>query len=224
MKRRVTSSWIKHCVATLSGLALVAGCAGGGGTRRPVVGPPATPASASAPAASVQTLYESGRYLEVLAAARTTDPVGLWFTAESHVRLGQREEARSQYAQLASVGATPAWQAVSDLALALLADDLEALDRARAAAIGFDADPYVQFALGLAHTRRNDFAAAAQAFDRCADANPRFAYAYYGAGLAYERLNRADLMVIRLEMFQRLADGAPERPEVDAILRTVRAR
>jgi regulator of sirC expression with transglutaminase-like and TPR domain len=66
--------------------------------------------------------------------------------------------------------------------------------------------------------------AAAQAFERCVEADPRFAYAYYYAGLAYDRLNRADLMINRLEMFQRLAPEAPERPEVESILQTVRRR
>lgn len=207
-------------------LVLTTGCGGGG---RPIAGPPARPAGASAPAsaslsASVQSLFEAGQYQEVVANAGDRDAAATWFAAQSYARLGQREDARRQFAQLPAVGASPAWQVVSDLALALLADDAEAIDRARSAAAAFPTDPFVQFELGLAHTRRNDFAAAAQAFDRCAEASPRFAYAYYGAGLAYDRLGRADLMVIRLETFQRLATTAPERPEVDAILRTVRTR
>jgi tetratricopeptide (TPR) repeat protein len=120
------------------------------------------------------------------------------------------------------VGDTGPWGVVAQLALALLADDPAALEAARAAAGAFPADPYVQFEAGLASARRDDFAAAAQAFDRCADARPRFAYAYYHAALAYARLDRNDLAVVRLETFQRLAPQAPERPEVEALLRTVR--
>ena len=71
---------------------------------------------------------------------------------------------------------------------------------------------------------RSDMAAAAEAFDRVTQADPRFAYGYYSGGLAYDRLNRADLAIIRLEMFVRLAPDAPERPEVTSILQTVRAR
>jgi lipoprotein NlpI len=113
---------------------------------------------------------------------------------------------------------------MADLALALLQGDAEAIHRARGAAVAFSADPFVQFELGLAHANRNDFTAAAQAFDRCTEADPRFAYAYYYAGLAYDRLNRADLMINRLEMFSASRTEAPERPEVESILQTVRRR
>ena len=112
------------------------------------------------------------------------------------------------------VGGNPAWQVVSDLAQALLRDNPEEIDRARETAAAFPADPFVQYQLGLAHARRNDMTAAAQAFDRCTQADPRFAYAYYSGGLAYDRLNRSDLAIARLEMFERLAPEAPERPEV----------
>jgi lipoprotein NlpI len=113
---------------------------------------------------------------------------------------------------------------VSDLAQALLRDDAAEIDRARQAAAAFPDDPFVQYQLGLAHVRRNDAGAAAEAFDRCTQADPRFAYGYYNAGLTYDRLNRPDLAIARLEMFVRLAPGAPERPEVTSILQTVRGR
>lgn len=220
-----TRAHITTVGATVLAVTLATGCGGGG---RPIASPPARPPSASpastSPSASVQSLYEAGQYQAVLANTRAGDATALWFAAQSHARLGQREDAQRLFAQLPAVGAGPTWQVVSDLALALLADDGDAIDRGRTAADAYPTDPFVQFELGLAHTRRNDLAAAAQAFDRCVEASPRFAYAYYGAGLAYERLGRADLMVIRLETFQRLASDAPERPEVDALLRTVRAR
>ena len=175
---------------------------------------------------SAQGLYESGRYREVIDSVNAGDrsAQALWFAAQSSLRLGQREDAASQFAQLPQVGGNPAWQAVSDLALSLLRDNPEEIDRARGAAAAFPADPFVQYELGLAHTRRNDLTAAAQAFDRSAQADPRFAYAYYSSGIAYDRLNRSDLAISRLEMFEQLAPEAPERPEVTSILRTVRAR
>jgi tetratricopeptide (TPR) repeat protein len=148
----------------------------------------------------------------------------LWFAAQSSLRLGQHDEAARQFAQLTQVGGTPAWQAVSDLGLALLRDNADEIDRAREAAAAFPGDPFVQYQLGLAHARRNDMAAAAQAFDRSSQAEPRFAYAYYSSGLTWDRLNRADLAIARLEMFERLAPEAPERPEVASILQTVRGR
>lgn len=213
-------------LATTSLVASIA-CVGGGSTRRPVAVPgPAplvTPAGASG---SVQGLYESGRYHEVLnsVAAGDGSAQAFWFAAHSSLRLGQRDEAARQFAQLAQAGGTPAWQAVSDLGLALLRGSADDIDRAREVAAAFPNDPFVQYQLGLAHARRNDMAAAAQAFDRSSQADPRFAYAYYSSGLTWDRLNRADLAIARLEMFERLAPEAPERPEVASILQTVRGR
>jgi tetratricopeptide (TPR) repeat protein len=211
---------------TIASLAVLVGCVGGGG-RRPVATPGATPSVAPPTATnSVQGLYESGRYQDVLSSVTAGDrsAEALWFAAQSSLRLGQRDEAARQFAQLPQVGGSPAWQAVSDLAVALLRDDVAEIDRARESAVPFAANPFVQYELGLAHMRRNDITAAAQAFDRATQADPRFAYAYYSGGLAYDRLNRTDLAIARLEMFERLAPDAPERPEVASILRTVRSR
>ena len=211
---------------TIASLVMLSGCASGGGRRTVSVPSAALPAMPGAATTPAQGLYESGRYHEVINSVNAGDrsAQALWFAAQSSLRLGQREDAASQFAQLPQVGGNPAWQVVSDLALSLLRDNPEEIDRAREAAAGFPEDPFVQYELGLAHTRRNDLIAAAQAFDRCTQAAPRFAYAYYSSGLAYDRLNRSDLAIARLEMFEQLAPEAPERPEVTSILRTVRAR
>jgi tetratricopeptide (TPR) repeat protein len=214
-------------VLVMTSSLFLTGC-GGGSARRPIATPGATPGTATPGVASnsVQGLYESGRYYDVLESVNAGDRSAraLWFAAQSSLKLGQREEASGQFAQLPQVGGSPAWQAVSDLALALLHDNPNEIDAARNAAAGFPDDPFVQFQLGLAHARRNDLSAAAQAFDRCTQADPRFAYGYYNGGLAYDRLNRSDLAIARLEMFERLAPNAPERPEVASILQTVRNR
>jgi tetratricopeptide (TPR) repeat protein len=213
---------------TIASLVLVAGCKGGGTVRRPINTPGATPPATGSGVStnSAQALYESGRYQEVVNSVNAGDrsAQSLWFAAQSSLRLGQRAEAASQFAQLPEAGGGAAWQAVSDLAQALLRDDAGEIDRARQAAATFPGDPFVQYELGLAHARRGDMAAAAEAFDRVTQADPRFAYGYYNSGLAYDRLNRADLAITRLEMFVRLAPDAPERPEVTSILQTVRAR
>lgn len=217
-----------HAALAIASLIVAAGCVGGGSTRRPVSLPGSAAPGVTTPAtgSSLQGLYESGRYRDVLNSVSAGDrsAESLWFAAQSALRLGQRDDASQQFAQLREASANPAWHAVSDLAQALLHDNADEIDRARAAAAAFPSDPFVQFQLGLAHARRNDMSAAAQAFDRCTEADPRFAYAYYNGGLAYDRLNRADLAIARLETFQRLAPQAPERPEVDAILQTVRGR
>lgn len=199
---------------------LVVGC---GGARRPPATSPNIPAGVSpSQTQTTQRLYESGRYREVLSSVDTNDPEAVWFAAHSHLRLAQRDDAVRQFTALATVGADPAWQVVSSLALAILANDATALDAAEAAAPRFPGNPFVQFELGRAYASRADPAAAARAFDRCADADPMFAYAYYYAALAYDRVNRPDLMALRMDTFLKLAPQAPERPEVESILRTIR--
>jgi tetratricopeptide (TPR) repeat protein len=222
------SPWRAHAAFAIALLIAAAGCVGGGSTRRPISLPGTAARGVTTPATggSLQALYESGRYRDVLNSVSIGDrsAEALWFAGQSALRLGQRDEASQQFAQLRETTANPAWHAVSDLAQALLHDNADEIDRARAAAAAFPSDPFVQYQLGLAHARRNDMPAAAQAFDRCTEADPRFAYAYYNGGLAYDRLNRADLALARLETFQRLAPQAPERPEVETILQTVRGR
>jgi tetratricopeptide (TPR) repeat protein len=65
---------------------------------------------------------------------------------------------------------------------------------------------------------------AAETFDRAAELNPSFAYAYYYAGMSYREVSRIDLMAIRFERFLELAPEAPERTRGQAIIRTVRGR
>ena len=53
---------------------------------------------------------------------------------------------------------------------------------------------------------------------------PTFAHAQYYAGLSHYRANRPDLMAARFERFLKLAPDAPERPEVQQIMKTIRGR
>jgi Tfp pilus assembly protein PilF len=75
---------------------------------------------------------------------------------------------------------------------------------------------------GVEQLARKEYAAAAQTLERCIEMDPTRAYAYYHVALAYQEMQRIDLMVARLETFVRLAPDAPERPAVEAMLRTVR--
>jgi len=78
--------------------------------------------------------------------------------------------------------------------------------------------------VGTAAFERREYAAAAEAFDQCIQANPTLAYTYYRAGMAYYEADRADLMVARFETFVRLAPDARERPQVESILKTAAGR
>src|SRR4030095_4280794 len=118
-------------------LLVLTGCVGGGSVRRPVALPGAAPSVApGAPGTSVQGLYESGRYRDVLNSVTAGDrsAQALWFAAQSSLRRGQRDEAPSQFAQLREIGGSPVWQIVADLALALLRDNPDEIDGAREAA------------------------------------------------------------------------------------------
>src|SRR5215510_7724519 len=196
-------------------LVIVPACA----TRQTASRPPATAPAAPPP---VQTLYESGQDSEVVSAVSSggAGAEGLWFAAHSDLRLGRRDEASTLLTRLVDTSPNEEFRVAAQLELAILSGDTGAIDNARAAAAMFPNDPFVQYELGAAHAVRNDFAAAAQAFDACGAAAPRFAYAYYQAGLAYEKVGRLDLTVVRFETFLRLAPGAPERPQVESILKT----
>jgi tetratricopeptide (TPR) repeat protein len=175
---------------------------------------------------SLQVLYESGDDQQLVGrvAASTPDtvsPSDLWFAAHSYLRLGQQDEARAVLVRLRD-SADLAWRTTAELLLATLNNDPDALERARRAAVDVATHPYVQYELGISYASQNDFAPAARAFDAAIEADPALSYAYYQAALAYERLNRNDLVVIRLDMFVRLAPNAPERRQAESILRTVR--
>ena len=50
------------------------------------------------------------------------------------------------------------------------------------------------------------------------------AYAHYYAGLSYYQAERIDLMAAFFESFLKLAPDAPERAQVESIMRTIRGR
>jgi tetratricopeptide (TPR) repeat protein len=177
---------------------------------------------------SLKPLYESGRYQEVISAGGSTvpgqgSPERIWLTAHSLQRLNRSGDARRELARL---GALPdrAWQAVAALATATDVRDAAAIDSGLSAAAAFPSHPFVQFEAGLAYASRNQFAESAAAMDRSIQAAPDLAYAHYYAGLAYQRIKRIDLTAVRLEAFIRIAPQAPERAQVESILRTLRGR
>ena len=59
---------------------------------------------------------------------------------------------------------------------------------------------------------------------RVAEDDPTLAAAQYYGGLAEYRFKRVDRMAAHFEAFLKLAPNAPERPEVESIMRTVRGR
>ena len=199
----------------------------------------------------LQEWFEAGRYQRVVdTASQTPDPQAKYLVASSYDRLGQVEDARRVYSELAARGDGDPWGWIGRSARALVnpgsaAPDAGALDEARTAAmqaVGTLSAPaqggaattagagsalvraYGSYQLGHVLTFQREYGQAAETFDRAADLNPSFAYAYYYAGMSYREVSRIDLMAIRFERFLELAPEAPERTRVQAIMRTVRGR
>jgi tetratricopeptide (TPR) repeat protein len=186
---------------------------------------PPTIAHAQEPSA-VQRAFEAGQYQQAVdAAAASPDPASLFIGALSAQKLNASDRATTLLDQLAQRPATDAWHSVGLAAKQLLAGDAEAaLESARRAEAADPALPEASYTLGLVLINRQDWAGAAAAFDRASMKNPSFAHAYYYAGVSHNRASRPDLMAARFERFLKLAPDAPERTEVQQIMRTVRGR
>jgi len=176
----------------------------------------------------VRQLYESGKYREAVGAISNPDaanaPRLVYLKAQSHEKLGESEEAGRVYGQLAGAGAAE-WKSVAESAMDLLRHQKQEALASAARAVSQNGDlAEAQYQLGLAASFNDDFAKAASAFDRAAEIDPQWAYARYYAGLAYYKAKRIDLVAARFEAFLKLAPKAPERPEVESIMRTLRGR
>src|SRR5215510_6454133 len=212
------AAWIFVCATAL----IVAACASGQG-RTQIAKAPNAPSSST-----IQTLYESGEDREIVDRVKNSVPNDIsgadrWFAAQSQLRLGLRDDAINDLAALSQAGGDPAVQVAAQLAVGRLTNDEATLEQARAAAGAYPASLFVQYELGLSYAVRNDFASAARIFDACIATAPTFAYAYYQSALAYQHLDRPDIMANRFDRFVRLAPNAPERPEVESVLRTISA-
>jgi tetratricopeptide (TPR) repeat protein len=189
----------------------------------------ATPANVPPRSSTIQALYESGEDREIVNRVKNSVPdfvtsADRWFAAQSQLRLGLRNDALNDLAALTQTAADPAVQVAARLAIGRLTNDEATLGQARTDAGSYPENLLVQYELGLSYAVRNDFSSAARIFDICIATTPTFAYAYYQSALAYRHLDRPDIMANRFDRFVRLAPNAPERPEVESILRTVAAR
>jgi len=183
---------------------------------------------AEAPRPSIQALYESGEDREIVnrvknSAGGAISGADRWFAAQSQLRLGLRSDAINDLAALTQTDADPGVQVAAQLAIGRLTNDEAKLGQAQVAAGAYPESLFVQYELGLSYAVRNDFASAARIFDGCIATAPTFAYAYYQSALAYQHLDRPDIMANRFERFVRLAPNAPERSEVESVLRTIAA-
>jgi tetratricopeptide (TPR) repeat protein len=209
-------------VAVWLTILMLAACASSQG-RTNVATPASLPRSST-----IQALYESGDDREVLNRVKNSVSASVtsadrWFAAQSQLRLGLRNDALNDLTVLTQTDADPAVQVAAQLAIGRLTNDEATLGRARAEAGAYPENLFVQYELGLSYAVRSDFASAARIFDVCIATAPAFAYAYYQSALAYQHLDRPDIMANRFDRFVRLAPNAPERPEVESVLRSITA-
>ena len=189
------------------------------------------------PVQSAQTLtdarrlYDAGKYREAIDAVSSASSEGqtearlLYLVAQSREKLNDAEGARRIYEQLANRGDGDPWRFVGRSALSLRERDFaNALAAANDAVMRGPRVAEAHYQLGLVHSFREDFAKAAAAFERATELDPTFGYAHFYAGLSYYKAKRIDLMASHFEAFLKLAPEAPERPEVESIMRTVRGR
>jgi tetratricopeptide (TPR) repeat protein len=174
--------------------------------------------------------YDAGQYQQAIAAASSAQVSGdeqprvTYLVAQSHQKLGHRDEARQVYGQLAARGDDDPWRDIGRSAIALLTDAAAALDAANQAVARGNALPEAHYQRGLALSVRQDMADAAAAFEKATELDPSWADAHYYAGLAYSKVRRIDLTASHFDTFLKLAPQSPSRPEVQSIMRTLGAK
>ncbi len=174
----------------------------------------------------LKRLFEAGKYEDVVTAVEAQPtPAQTYLAAQAYQRLDRPADARARYAALASRSGDDGWADVGASAVAFLDGNAEeALAAATRARTVAPALPEAHYQVGFAQGQRQDFAAAAAAFEQVTTLDPSFAYAYYHAGLSHYRVKRIDRMAQNFETFLRLAPEAPERGQVESIMRTLRGR
>ena len=175
----------------------------------------------------LQRLFEAGRYQDVIDRldVQSAEPPVLYLGAHSYEQLERPVRALELLERLVARDPEDVWHHIGRSAILLANDDAEQALAHAAQAVALNPKlPEAHYQLGLVQGHRVEFKAAAEAFDQAGRLEPAFAYAHYHAGLSYYRIKRIDLMAARFEMFLKVAPEAPERPQVESIMRTVRGR
>ena len=187
-------------------------------------------------ATDIRRLFEGGKNQQaVQALTAEAAPSAIFIAALAQEKLGDKDKAKEIYQRLVELPETDAWHFVGASGQQLLDSDITNERDARRAqdaalqlatkATEVSADlAEAHFQLGLVMARREDWNAAATAFDKASTLNPAYAYAHYYGGMSHYHAGRPDRMAIHFEAFLKLAPDAPERPEVTQIMRTVRGR
>ncbi len=182
----------------------------------------------------IQQWFEAGNDQQVVeASASASDPEAKYLTGLSYQRLNRLAEARQLFESLAARPETDAWAhigrsasllsqtAAGSVPVSAAAEAEQAARRAIELAPGLSLGHYQ---LGRVQGLKKDFGQAVSAFEQVIALEPRFAYAHYFVGLSYYEINRTDKMAGAFEYFLKLAPDAPERGQVESIMRTLRGR
>jgi len=184
----------------------------------------AVASSASAQALNdVRTMFDAGQYQQAVDAAKASqDPHVMFLVAQSQQKLRRPDDARKIYEQLAARPAGDPWQAIGKSAVAVLSSNAAgAVQEADQAVAQGGSIAEAHFQRGLALAAKQDMAGAAAAFQKATELDPNWASAHYYAGVAFSNAKRADLTAQHFQTFLKLAPQAPERGEVQSILRTL---
>jgi tetratricopeptide (TPR) repeat protein len=108
--------------------------------------------------------------------------------------------------------------------LGVAQQQLKQLDEAIATLQGAHAPQpaLIPYQLGVAYYLKGSWDAAAEQLDRAISMDSGLAYAYYYRGRANDKRNRKDLLVNDMSRFLALAPNAPEAPQAQAILNSVK--
>lgn len=175
---------------------------------------------------SPQQLFDAGRYAEVVQAIpdETGDDMK-YLKAQAHQRLNQPGEARAVLQQMGGGDEANPWTFVGRAGAAQVDGDLAGSEAAARQALALNGGLVeAHYQLGQTLYAASNWAGAADAFAQAAEMAPGHAYAHYYAGQAFYRAKRVDRMAQHFEYFLKLAPAAPERPQVEAVMRTVRGR
>ena len=174
----------------------------------------------------VQRLFEAGRYQQVVEATTPQSPPEvLYTTAQSQQKMSANDQALQTYNRLAERPEGDPWHFIGLSGRQLVEGNIDGAVASARQGVAAGGDlPHAHYQLGLALVRQQQWADAAAAFEAASSRQPTNAYAHYYGGMAYYRANRVDRMATHFEQFLKLAPEAPERPEVQSIMRTLQKR
>lgn len=181
---------------------------------------------AAAQESSPRALLDAGKYEEaagaVAALGEGASPADHYIAGQSLARLDRPDEARESFRKLES-GDENAWTFVGRSASAVVDGDFAAARENAQRAVDLDGGLFhAWYQLGIVKSLTGDFNGAFADLSRATEIDGGHAYAHYYAGVASNKARRIDEMARHFRAFVMLAPEAPERPQVEAILRTLR--